>query len=82
MQNGQVVYGLQRAFMAAGSQALIMSLWQVEDKATQELMVEFYNRWLSGEGVSKHEAFRNSQLSAMKKYPNPVFWGAFIMVGN
>jgi len=80
--NGQGVYGLQRAFMAAGTEALIMSLWQVEDNATQELMVLFYEKWLSYDGTSKQEAFRASQQEVKKKYPNPVFWGAFVMLGQ
>ena len=82
LHNGQGVYGLQRAFMAAGTKALVMSLWQVEDNATQELMATFYRLWLSGSGISKHEAFRKSQQHVMKKYSNPVFWGAFVMLGQ
>lgn len=82
LHNGQGVYGLQRAFMAAGAKALIMSLWQVEDNATQKLMAVFYSKWLSIAGISKQEAFRESQIEVMKKYPNPVFWGAFVMLGQ
>ena len=82
LHNGQGVYGLQRAFMAAGAQALVMSLWQVEDNATQDLMATFYKNWLSNSNMEKHEAFRRSQQEVMKRYPNPVFWGAFVMLGQ
>jgi CHAT domain-containing protein len=55
-------------------------LWQVDDVATQELMVNFYEHWLKGE--QKHEAFRKAQLMIKEKYSSPYYWGAFILVGQ
>lgn len=80
LKNGEGVYGLQRAFIVAGAEAVMMSLWQVDDVATQELMVDFYQRWLGGE--QKHEAFRKAQLFIRDKYASPYYWGAFILVGE
>lgn len=74
----QGVYGLQRAFLMAGAQNLVMSLWQVADQPTQELMTLFYEQL--GEGESIETAFRNAQLTLMKTYPEPFFWGAFVHV--
>ncbi len=78
--NGEGVYGLQRAFQTAGSKAVMMSLWKVNDTATQELMTAFYSKWLNG--MDKMLAFKNAQLEIKQKYKNPYYWGSFVLVGN
>lgn len=78
--HGEGVYGLQRALRVAGAQNMIMSLWKVDDTATQELMVDFYKRWIKTNDMRK--AFRDAQRNLMKTYPNPYYWGAFILAGR
>lgn len=79
LKAGEGVYGLQRAFQAAGANALIMSLWKVDDAATQQLMTNFYANWLKS--GNKQNAFKQAQLQLMTKYKDPYYWGAFVMMG-
>ncbi|MGC4022907.1 MAG: CHAT domain-containing protein [Cyclobacteriaceae bacterium] len=76
---GEGVYGLQRAFIVAGAKALVMSLWKVDDAATQALMTNFYTNL--SKGGSKLKAFKLAQQQLMLKYKEPYYWGAFVMVG-
>lgn len=80
VEGGEGVYGLQRAFRQAGAKNVLMSLWKVDDTATQLLMNYFYTAILNGK--SKREALRMAQVELKKLYPNPYYWGAFIMVGE
>ncbi|MBN8653571.1 MAG: CHAT domain-containing protein [Cytophagales bacterium] len=76
---GEGVYGLQRSFIVAGAKAMVMSLWKVDDAATQALMTNFYTNL--SKGVPKAKAFKQAQLQLMTKYKEPYYWGAFVMMG-
>lgn len=56
---GDGVFGLQRGFKKAGANTLLMSLWKVDDNATQLLMTQFYKNLLAGK--SKFESLREAQ---------------------
>lgn len=79
-KNGEGVYGLQRAFILAGTQNLLMSLWKVDDQATQELMTLFYAAWTKNNNPLL--AFISAQIDLRKKYNHPFYWGAFLMLGT
>ena len=77
---GEGVYGLQRAFRAAGARSTLTSLWKVDDQATQLFMTTFYKNYL--QGVSKLQAWQNAQSTLRQQYPEPYYWGAFVLVGR
>jgi CHAT domain-containing protein len=52
----------------------------VSDQATQELMTAFYEQWFKLK--DKRKAFREAQLSLKARYPEPYYWGAFVLVGE
>ena len=78
---GEGVYGLQRAFQVAGAENLLMSLWKVDDEATQKLMTSFYGIWTKT-GDQPSVSFRQAQLSLMKTHDHPYYWGAFVMLSR
>ncbi len=79
IQGNEGVYGLQRAFKIAGANYLIMSLWQVPDFQTQELMTSFYSLWLEDK-MTIPDAFRAAQKEMKVKYKSPFLWAGFVLV--
>ena len=83
MERGEGVTGLTRAVMYAGSPAVVVSLWSVDDTGTMDLMVRFYINLLAKK-MSKREALRTAKLKMLKngRYRHPFFWSAFVMYGE
>jgi len=81
---GEGLIGLTRAFMYAGASRVAVSLWQVEDKSTSELMVRFYKYMLGPEKLSPPAALRAAQLDLRKdqRWRSPYFWAPFIIQGE
>ena len=78
--DGEGVYGLQRAFQVAGADNVIISLWKVDNTATQLLMTYFYEDYLKSN--NPRTALKNAQIKLQVKYPHPNYWGAFYVIGE
>ena len=80
--NGEGVYGLRRALVIAGAESLVMTLWQVDDLATRDLMAGYYQRLKAGRPRSS--ALRDIQLEigAREKYTHPYYWASFLAAGD
>lgn len=78
IDNTEGILGLRRAFKIAGAQQLIISLWKVPDAQTSELMQLFYARYLTG--TSTHAAFEYAQQEMSRRYKNPYYWAAFLLI--
>ena len=76
--NSDEIYGLSHCFKVAGVGTILMSLWEVDDLATQLLMTSFYSGLASGK--SKRDSFLQAIEIVKKKYEEPYYWAAFIML--
>ncbi len=77
---GDGVIGLSRSFISRGVPSVIASLWSVPDAPTASFMVEFYQNLL--QGLDKAQALRQAMLTIMSKYPDPLNWAAFTLIGE
>ena len=82
VKNGEGVYGLRRAFVLAGTETLVMSMWPVSDYVTREMMTAYYKGLKQGQG--RGEAMRQVQLSMLKSKDraHPFYWASFIQSGE
>jgi len=82
--SGEGMIGLTRAFFYAGASSVAVSLWNVDDRATAELMKSFYNNL--NRGLSKDEALRQAKLALMRGqqriWSHPYFWAPFVLIGE
>lgn len=82
IKGSEGVYGLQRAFRLAGVKRMIVSLWQVPDNETAEMMEYFYTS-LMNEKKGYYAAFRAAQNKMKQKYPfAPIKWAGFVLIGE
>ena len=80
LSSGDELVGLTRAFFFAGTPTVVASLWNVDDETTELLMEKFYENLL--EGVGKAQALQQAQIDVRAAYPNPYYWGAFVISGD
>ena len=80
---GEGLVGLTRGFMYAGSPRVLVSLWNVSDEATAEMMSRFYRKMLQ-EDLSATAALRAAQLEMQQEtqWNAPYYWAAFTLQGE
>src|SRR5262249_55574747 len=78
---GEGLVGLTRGFMYAGAPRVVASLWRVSDKATADLMKQFYKGMLT-DGLRPAAALRAAQVTMWKEKRAPYFWAAFALQGE
>jgi CHAT domain-containing protein/Tfp pilus assembly protein PilF len=77
---GQGVYGLRRAFIVAGAETVVTSLWKVDDETTGALMEAYYRNLLAGQG--RAAAMREAMRVLLRTRPHPHYWAPFIVLGR
>ncbi len=76
---GDELIGLVRGFLYSGARSLVVSLWDVHDRSTTELMKSFYSNLASGK--PHWESLRSAVISLKEKHPHPYYWAPFIGIG-
>lgn len=79
MYNG--LLGLSQAFLVAGADSVILSMWQVNDESTAKLFIKMYEKLKE---KSKAEAMRQAKLAliAERSTSHPYYWGPFVLMGK
>ncbi len=82
--SGEGVLSLARGFLYAGVQSIVMTLWEIEDQSSAEVMTLFYKYLRRGQ--TKDEALRNAKLEFLENADmlksHPYFWGGYIVIGD
>jgi len=83
VENAEGISGLKKAFIKAGANHIVMSLWSVSDRATSKLMEYFYNNIAKGEDytLSLNNAKRSMINSKDNNQAHPYYWSGFIGSG-
>lgn len=77
---GDGFLGFVPSFLASGARSLLVSLWQADDRATRDLMTEFYGRYLESDG--KSGSLAETKRGFLKgRYADPFYWAPFVLVG-
>lgn len=81
---GEGLISLTRGFMYAGGARVLVSLWDVNDRSTAELMTRFYEGVLGKERLSPAAALRRAQVAMWEsaRWRAPYYWGAFVLHGE
>ena len=78
LKAGELI-GLNRAFIYAGTHALVSALWRVDDLSTSVLMKHFYRSYVT---LDKAKSLRQAQLIVKREFPHPSYWAGFSLIGD
>lgn len=79
---GDEFVGLTRAFLGAGGQDVLASLWAVNDQATRQLMLGFYRHLRTKDGAEALSEAQQELRRSNPRYRHPYYWAAFVMSGR
>ena len=77
--SGDDVIGMNRAFLYAGTNAIMSSLWRVSDISTALLVKQFYREFKT---TGKAESLGRAMRHVKNRFSHPGYWGAFVLVGD
>lgn len=77
---GDELLGLVRGLLSAGAKSLLLSLWDVQDRSTSELMKSFYARLR--QNSDKAGALQDAMQELREKHPHPYYWAPFVLIGG
>jgi CHAT domain-containing protein len=80
VSDGDELLGLQRGLFCAGASSLLLSLWDVHDRSTAELMQEFYRGYITSGDMAG--SLRTAMHRLREQNPHPYFWAPFVLVGK
>jgi len=81
LERGEGVLGLYRAFLNAGAQSVVMSLWNINDRATSDFMWYLYKNL--SKGMTKEGALQKAKIKMIySKFSHPFYWAAFVLSGE
>jgi CHAT domain-containing protein/Tfp pilus assembly protein PilF len=78
--DGDELLGLQRGLFCAGASSLLLSLWDVHDRSTADLMREFYQGYIESGDIAA--SLQRAMRSQREQNLHPYFWAPFVMVGK
>ena len=74
------LYGLRRAFVVAGAETQLVTLWRIDADATLDVLTQYYAKLAQGAGRS--QALRDIQLAMLGQGWHPYYWASFVLSGN
>jgi CHAT domain-containing protein len=80
VSDGDELLGLQRGLFCAGASSLLLSLWDVHDRSTAELMQEFYRGYIASGDMAG--SLRVAMRKLREQNPHPYFWAPFVLAGK